>query len=177
MKKIHFVKLAIISLMMVGLLAFVPTNVQAVTGTIGSSVTLECPVEITTNGGDLAFGYLSAPSTGDACDVWVVSSAVAALGHPSGTGVDFDPADHSRGDFELTGSEPIYYSVAVTTDFGDGFLTLSDLTTDTPTGVDPSPGTTECLTVTVHVGGTLTVCPGVLPGTHSDAVITITANY
>lgn len=179
MKKTHITTLAIVGLIMVAALAFVSTDVQAATGTIGSTVSIECPVEVISNGGSLNFGYLAAPSVG--CDEWTVSPIVGPLVHTgSGNGFDFILTDHSKGSFQIKGSESIAYSVAVTTDFPDLFLTLSLLTLDPISPQDPSPTGTGCSTKDISVGGTLTVCPGVAPGLHAGltgAVITITASY
>lgn len=178
MKTKHFTTLVMACLLMAGLLAFVATNTKAVTGTIGSTVTIECAVEITSNGGSLDFGYLAAPGNGQ-CDVWTVSplNGVGLVHSGSGNGTDFVSGDHSAGSFSLTGSEPITYSVEVTTPFSDNFLILSNLTLDPTSPQDPSPTTGDCVTIPVAVGGDLEVCPGAAQGIHNDAVITITANY
>ena len=176
MKKIHFVRLAIVGLMMAGLLAFVSTNVQAVTGTISSTVSIECPVEIIANGGAVAFGYLAAPSSG--FDHWTLSPAGGPLVQSgTGDGTDFNTADHSRGDFTIKGSELIYYSVAVRTDFPTTNLNLLEpLTLSLASPQDPSPANGDCLELIIYVGGTLEVFPGAPTGAQS-ATITITANY
>lgn len=178
MKTKHLTTLVMACLLMVGALAFVSTSTKAATGTIGSTVLIECAVEITSNGGSLDFGYLAAPS--DGCDEWTVSAGGGALALVSdgvGDGFDFNTSDHSRGDFTLTGSEPITYSVAITNNFGDASLTLSALTLNPTSPQDPSPTGGACETIPVFVGGTLQVCPGAAQGFHDDAVITITANY
>ncbi len=178
MKTKHLTRLVMVSLLMAGLLTFVATSTKAITGTIGSTVNIECAVEIASNGGSLDFGYLAAPGNG-LCDVWTVSpiNGVGLVHSGTGNGTDFLSGDHSAGSFTLTGSEPIIYSVAVTTDFSDGNLTLSNLTLDPLSPQDPSPMTGDCLTLPVSVGGDLQVCPGAAQGLHNDAVITITANY
>ncbi len=178
MKTKHLTRLVMVGLLMAGLLTFVATSTKAITGSISSTVTIECAVEIAANGGSLDFGYLAAPGNGN-CDVWTISTTDgASLGHSgSGNGTDFLGSDHSRGSFTLTGSEPITYSVAVSTQFSDGNLTLSNLTLSPTSPQDPSPSTGACTTLPVAVGGDLQVCPGAAQGLHNDAVITITANY
>jgi len=176
MKKKHFAGLGIAGLM-VALVAFMLPTAQAVTGDISSTVVIECPVELNTNGGSLDFGYLSAPSSG--YDWWTVSAASPGPLVQTGTGDghDFIPDDHSRGDFVLTGSEPIYFTVVVTTDFPtDDLNLLEPLLLSEVSGVDPSPGDPGCADLTVFVGGTLEVYPDAPTGFQS-ATITITANY
>jgi hypothetical protein len=171
-------KLIISTLAIVGLLAFVSTNTQAAEDQIGSTVNIECPVEIFANGGSLDFGLLAAPTNGW-CDAWTVSpiNGDPLLHDGFGNGVDFLPGDHSTGSFSLTGSELIYYYVYVSTDFSDPYLTLYGLTLDPLSPQDPSPANHNCDELDISVGGTLDVCEGVATGLHTDAVITIVANY
>lgn len=178
MKRIDIAALAIVGLIIVGALAFVAANVQADTGQISSTVTIECPAEVIANGGSLDFGYLAAPGNGF-CDYWTVSPNTGdPLSHSgSGDGIDFVPTDHSKGNFAIKGSELIYYYVYVSTDFADPNLTLDDLTLNPESPQDPSPTSGDCSTLEISVGGTLQVCPGATQGLHNDAVITIVANY
>ncbi len=170
MKKLHIVTLALVAL-----LALVSTSAFGATGTISSTVTIECAAAVT-GGSPLVFGLLSAPTNGFP-DVWVLSALDGSLTHTGGNGMDFVLDDHSKGNFTLTGSEPITFTLSVQTDFPDAFLTLSAITAEVTGAVDPSPTTHECLTSSpIAVGGTLTVLEGAAAGGHTASIL-ITANY
>ncbi len=172
-------KIIISALAIVGLLAFASTNTQAATGTISSTVNIECAVSVHANGGALAFGLLAASSDPlNPCNTWTISTVDGAplVRAGLGNGVDFS-FDHSKGSFTLTGSEPITYSVSISVPFSDPNLVLSGLTLSGTGVVDPSVDSHDCATVPVSVGGTLQVCLGATPGLHDDARILITANY
>ena len=176
MKK-NLTAFVIVGLLLAGVAAFVlPTSIEADTGTIQANVTVAEAIAVA--GVDaLVFGLLSAPSTGS--DTWTVNATNGPLVQGGATSsVDLDLVDHSRGSFTIgavgAASESVTYSVAVTTDFGDGSLSLGALQMD-----PPSPSLLDAITedLTVLIGGTLTISAGAAPGLHSDAVITMTADY
>ncbi len=176
-------KLIISALAILGVLAFASTNTQAVivyapTGTINSSVTIECPALVGTNGGTLAFGLIAAPTAGS--DLWTLPATGGGLSHSgTGNGFEFPTPGASRGEFIIKGSEPVYFTVEVTTDFPTTELNLLSpllLSGTSPIDPTPLPDDHNCAEVTVFVGGTLEVFPTAPTGAQV-AIITITAHY
>ena len=197
MKKLHIATLAIVGLLMVGALAFVATNVQAVvgaTGTITSTVDIECPALLTTNGGALTFGLLSASNDpSNLCNTWEISTVTGANLTKSGggNGVDFDVTDHGKANFGANGSKPATVSFTVS-NFPDTYVNLTAISMQVAGGTAVSFGlsgslpvplaATDCWVegtstpVDVSVGGTLEVCLGAAEGTHT-ATINLLINY
>ena len=185
MKTKHLTTIAMACLLMVGALAFVVTNVQASQhqANLDASVTIECPIVLTTNGTALAFGLISAPTNGQ-MSFWTIPPTTGAKTH-SGTGNSISFGPSSQGHFDIQGSKDARVTLTIT-DFSDGFLFLSDITMAIGTNViTPSTGgvyvvplvDANCATiVTVSVGGTLEVSEGAGTGQHT-ATIALTANY
>ncbi len=153
----------IASLFIFGLLAFTATTALA-------------QVDVSVVGGDnLNFGKLSAPS--DFAAVWTLSALDGSLSKTGGNSFDFGGGTHNRGSFIISGNADagVSYDVAVTPNFTG--LGLS-LTTSTP---KTSPGSPWSLdnqgSLTVFVGGVLTIGTNAIAGSYNDAMITITVNY
>ena len=184
MKTKHFTTLVMACLLMVGALAFVVTNVQATShqANLDASVTIECPIVLTTNGTALNFGLISAP-TNTSMDFWTIPAVTGPMTQSGGgNGVSFGTA--SQGHFDINGSKNASVTLIIT-DFMDPKLFLSDITMAIGSNViTPSSGVyvvplvdANCATiVTVSVGGTLEVSAGAGTGQHT-ATIALTANY
>lgn len=183
MKTKHLTTIAMACLLMVGALAFVVTNVQAThEANVSASVTIECPIVLTTNGSTLAFGLISAPTNGS-MDFWTIPPVTGAMTHSGGgNGISF--GSPSEGHFDINGSKDASVTLTIT-DFSDAFLFLSDITMAIGSGVlTPSAGVftvplvdANCATVvTVTIGGKLEVSEGAATGPHT-ATIHLTANY
>lgn len=172
MKKKHFAGLAIGALM-VALVAFMLPTTQAAETTMGANVTVWKGITITTNGA-LSFAVLSAPT--DMTAVWVIDPSTGALSETGGSNSqDIYAGDHSTGDASVTGepNETVYYTAAVTTDFGDANLTLTNATMNHASEVLDGSGNGG-----FSVGATLDILTSITTtGLHNDAVITVTANY
>ncbi len=185
MKKINTVTLHIFGLMMTAELVFLATNVQADnTGSIGSAVTIVCPI-IVTNGGPLDFGILSAP-TNNEVDVWVLPSIAGDMYHEGlGDGISFGTP--SKGYFDINGGQPALITVGVT-DFPDLYLELDAEFINmavggiplhnyyTNTFVLPLDDSNCGTAVRVTIGGRLLVYKGAAATNHT-ATINIIVNY
>lgn len=168
MKKALIAALAIVGL------CLLPISLSAAEGSISSTVHIANPVVVQGNG-SLSFGYLSAPTNG-VCDFWTIDPQTGTMTHDGGgNGVDFIADDHSEGDFIIIGGyidgEMVNYTVDLTNDFADPYLTLHDIS------AYPSGPFELNNPKMIMIGGTLEVCPGAEALLHTDAVITLTANY
>jgi hypothetical protein len=149
--------------------------IRAEEGTIPASVTIA--EALTVEGlNPLEFGMLTAPSTSEA--QWMLyPQEGSALFHYSGdlTSIDPIPNDESHGTFRILGTPnmSVNYTVSVTTDFANANLSLLSVgdSPDSPQVLDANGE------VVVNVGGWLSILPGAAIGVHSDAVITMVANY
>ncbi|MCH9031001.1 MAG: DUF4402 domain-containing protein [candidate division Zixibacteria bacterium] len=168
MRTATFLKLAVITGLVIGIGFMVSTDTRAASDQIGSSVTIGTALTVT-KGNDLVWGILAAPtSTSETwninCGTGVLSGGLAAN--------DLFSGDHNVGTFAINGQiNGIITTSSTFTSFTDPALTLSNISVCAGT-VLSSTGT-----MAVTIGGDLNITNAAVAGSYTDATITLTANY
>ena len=177
MKTSQFNRIAGSLIVLLAALLLTMPSTRAAEGTIPAGVTIG--EALTVQGVDpLEFGLLTVPSTSEA--QWMLYPQTGStLLHYAGDVTSTDPIanDEHQGSFLITGppNTSVYYTISDWIDFADPNLSLLGV------GIFPDGTNPQLLDASgelvVHVGGWLSINPGVAIGAHTDAVITLEANY